>query len=224
MSDRVLIFNNITFTVCHLLKKVNILTVENEPVKIHVFGQHETNSKLEQIPYHYAGVASSVKFPKLNNCTYVNIMMFNGEKMFLFRKKIEDYLVYVHHHYGKYYVFAQTSAIITSVEIANQLYINAPIFNDEGQLISVVFDYFINDDNQCILPIPGEADGTQGSFYIDGIVCVSDSLSTSYELRQYMDVHVTYTKENVYLRVVLNGKDISRIRIKTKFAGNVLIY
>ncbi|ABM45796.1 p26 [Spodoptera frugiperda multiple nucleopolyhedrovirus] len=222
---------SITYCVNHMTRRVYVLSEKNCAVRIHVFGQHDTSADFENIKYHYPGVASDVKFLKLKRNSYVNILLFNANnKPYLRRMRIQDRMYYTHHHYAKYYVYGQVPAIMQKnnlAEFMSQLYVSAPIFDDNGTLISVVTDYYVNDENHCIVPIAGDAGGAQGTVCLDGFVYVTDPNDHltfhTFQILPRIDVYVTFDKKNVYINVVYNGEPISKLRVKTQFAGNVLI-
>ncbi|AAZ38260.1 P26 [Agrotis segetum nucleopolyhedrovirus A] len=222
---------SISYTVNHVVKRVCVLSEKNTAVRVHVFGQHDTSANFENIKYHYPGVASDIKFAKLRRNTFVNIMLFNSEKRpYLRRMRLQDQLYYSHHHYAKYYVYGQVPAVMQKTDVSKfmgQLYVSAPIFDDSGKLISVVTDYYINDKNECVVPVSGDAGGTQGMLCIDGFVYVTDPEDTiSYHNIQIVpriDVYVSFDKKNVYINLMYNGVTISKLRIRTQFAANVLI-
>jgi Nucleopolyhedrovirus p26 protein len=221
----------VAYTVDHNVRRVHILTNRNKTVRIHVFGQHDTASDFENIEHHYPAVASDVKFDKLPRGSFVNVLLFdNNKRAYLRRMRLQDRLYYTHHHYAKYYVYGQVPAVLQKSNISNfmsQLYVSAPIFNDAGNLVSVVSDYYVNDRNQCVLPISGEAGGIQGTLCLDGFVYVTgpeDTLSiNTVQIVTRIDIYVAYDKKNVYINLLYNGQTISKIRIRTQFAGNVLI-
>ncbi|AXU41686.1 P26 [Spodoptera eridania nucleopolyhedrovirus] len=222
---------SVTYSVNHIARRVRVLSDKDCSVRIHVFGQHDTAADFEHIKYHYPGVASDVKFAKLKKNSYINIMLFDSNhKAYLRRMRVQDRMYYTHHHYAKYYVYGQVPAVVQKTNVAeflSQLYVSAPIFDDNGTLISVISDYYVNDDNQCIVPVSGDAGGTQGTLCLDGFVYVTDPQDKlTYHTLQILpriDVYVTFDKKNVYVNVMYNGETISKIRIKTQFAGNVLI-
>ncbi|AIZ48647.1 p26 [Agrotis segetum nucleopolyhedrovirus B] len=222
---------SITYSVNHIIRRVSVLSEKNLAVRVHVFGQHDTAADLEDIKYHYPGVASDVKFGKLHRHSFVNVLLFDGNRRpYLRRMRVQDRLYYTHHHYAKYYVYGQVPAVIQKTDISEfmqHLYVSAPIFDDSGKLVSVVTDYYVNDQNQCVLPISGEAGGTQGTLCIDGFVYVTepeDSLSyRTIQIVSRIDVYVAYDKKNVFINLLYNGVTISKLRIRTLFAANVLI-
>ena len=222
---------SITYNVNHIIRRVRVLSEKNCSIRIHVFGQHDTAADFKHIKYHYPGVASDVKFAKLKKNSYVNIMLFDAnKKAYLRRMRVLDRMYYTHHHYGKYYEYGLVPAVAQKnnlSEFLSQLYVSAPIFDDSGELVSVVSDYYVDDDNQCIVPISGDAGGTRGTVCLDGFVYVTDPhdafTSRSLQIVPRIDVYVTFDKKHVFVDVVYNGETVSKIRIKTQFAGNVLI-
>ncbi|AUV65362.1 P26 [Alphabaculovirus myunipunctae] len=222
---------NVTYTADHNMRRVRILTNRNESVHIHVFGQHDYASELEGIKYHYPGVASDVKFNRLPRNSFVSVMLFDSNKRaYLRRMRLRDRLYYTHHHYAKYYVYGQVPAVMQKTNISEfmtQLYVSAPIFNDAGDLVSVVSDYYVDDQNQCVLPISGESSGCHGTLCLDGFVYVTDSEDTlthhTIQIVARIDVYVSFDKKNVYVNVLYNGNTISKLCIRTQFAANVLI-
>ncbi|QNV47888.1 p26-a [Alphabaculovirus altersperidaniae] len=222
---------SVTYSVNHITRRVRIISESDRLVRIHVFGQHDTASDFEHIKYHYPGVASDVKFAKLKKNSHINIMLFDAnKKAYLRRMRVQDRMYYTHHHYAKYYVYGQVPVVIQKnnlAEFMSQLYVSAPIFDDSGALISVISDYYVNDDNQCVVPVSGDAGGTHGTLCLDGFVYVTDSQDKlTYHTLQIVpriDVYISFDKKNVYINVMYNGESISKIRIKTQFAGNVLI-
>lgn len=222
---------HVTFTINHTIRRITVLSRKDSTVRIHVFGQHDTASDYETIKYHYPGVASDVKFAKLKRNTFVNIMLIDSNhRPYLRRMKLQDHLYFMHHHYAKYYVYGQVPAVMQKTNVSeflSQLYVCAPIFSDDGELISVVTDYYVNDDNHCVLPITGDAGGVRGSLCLDGFVYVSDPKDklTEHVLQivPRIDVYITFDKKNVYINVIYNGETISKMCIRTLFAANVLI-
>jgi hypothetical protein len=222
---------SVTYSVNHIARRVRVLSDKDCSVRIHVFGQHDTAADFEHIKYHYPGVASDVKFAKLKKNSYINIMLFDSNhKAYLRRMRVQDRMYYTHHHYAKYYVYGQVPAVVQKTNVAeflSQLYVSAPIFDDNGALISVISDYYVNDDNHCIVPVSGDAGGTHGSLCLDGFVYVTDPQDKltyhTIQIVPRIDAYVTFDKKNVYVDVIYNGETISKIRIKTQFAGNVLI-
>lgn len=219
---------NITYSVNHVIRRVSVISVNDCNVRVHVFGQHDTAPDYEYIQYHYPGVASDVKFAKLRRNTFVNVMLFDdNRRVYLRRMRLQDRLYYTHHHYGKYYVYGQVPAVLQKTNISQfmkQLYVSAPIFDDYGKLVSVVTDYYVNNSNYCILPISGEAGGTQGTLCIDGFVYIADPEDTlSIQIVARIDVYVAFDKKNVFINLLYNGVTISKLRIRTQFAANVLI-
>lgn len=222
---------HVSLTINHAIRRINVLSHKNCTTRIHVFGQHDTASDFETIKYHYPGVASDVKFAKLKRNTFVNIMLIDSNRRpYLRRMKLQDHLYFIHHHYSKYYVYGQVPAVMQKTNISefiSQLYVCAPIFSDDGELISVLTDYHVNDDNCCVLPITGDAGGVKGTLCLDGFVYVYDPNDdlTKHVLQivPRIDVYVTFDKKNVYINVVYNGETISKMYIRTLFAANVLI-
>ncbi|CDG72838.1 p26 (Ac136) [Spodoptera exigua multiple nucleopolyhedrovirus] len=230
-AARVEHMKSVIYSVNHVARRVYLISEKDRSVRVHVFGQHDTAPEFEHIKYQYPGVASDVKFAKLKKNSYVNIMLFDSnKKAYLRRMRVQDRMYYTHHHYGKYYVYGQVPAVVQKSNIAEfmaQLYVSAPIFDDNGALISVISDYYVNDDNHCIVPVSGDAGGTHGSLCLDGFVYVTDPQDKltyhTIQIVPRIDAYVTFDKKNVYVDVIYNGETISKIRIKTQFAGNVLI-
>lgn len=222
---------SVTYSVNHMLRRVNIISDTDNAVRVHVFGQHDVAAELEQIKYHYPNVASDLKFPRLQRSTYVNILLFNSlQKAYLRRMRLQDKLYFIHHHYAKYYVYGQVPAVLQKTDISefmSQLYVSAPIFDDAGRLVSVVSDYYVNTNNQCVLPITGEGNGVQGTLSLDGYVYVTDPEDTltirTMQIVPRIDVYVVFDKKNVYVNLLYNGHTISKMQVRTQFAGNVLI-
>ncbi|AAM95095.1 p26 [Helicoverpa armigera multiple nucleopolyhedrovirus] len=222
---------HVTYSVNHLVRRVNIISSADRDVRVHVFGQHDVAPEFETIKYHYPNVASDWKFPRLQRNTYINVLLFNSmHKAYLRRMKLQDKLYYVHHHYAKYYVYGQVPAVLQKTDISEfmqQLYVSAPIFDDAGHLVSVVSDYYVDNNNQCVLPITGEGNGVQGTFSIDGFVYVTDpeDFLTRHiiQIVPRIDVYVTFDKKNVFINLLYNGVTLSKLRIRTQFAANVLI-
>lgn len=222
---------SVTYSVDHVIRRVFVLSEKNTTVRIHVFGQHDTGADFENFKYHYPGVASDVKFAKLQRNTFVNLLLFDkNRRPYLRRMRLQDRLYFAHHHYAKYYVYGQVPGVVQKTNIGefmSQLYVSAPIFDDEGNLVSVVTDYHVNYNNECVLPISGEAGGAQGTLCIDGFVYVTDpNDSVTHQTIQIVariDVYVSFDKKNVFINLMYNGVIISKLRIRTQFAANVLI-
>ncbi|WBB27301.1 P26B [Mythimna sequax nucleopolyhedrovirus] len=221
----------VTYSVNHLVRRVNIISSGDRGVRVHVFGQHDVAPEFEGIKYHYPNVATDWKFPRLQRNTFINVLLFNSlHKPYLRRMKLQDRLYYVHHHYAKYYVYGQVPAVLQKTDVSEfmeQLYVSAPIFDDAGHLVSVVSDYYVDNNNQCVLPITGEGNGVQGTLSLDGFVYVTDpnDALTHHTLQVVprIDVYVSYDKKNVYINLTYNGHIISKLQVRTQFAGNVLI-
>jgi hypothetical protein len=233
-SDRVNVveqIKSVTYSVNHMVRRVNIISDQDDAVRVHVFGQHDIAPEFEDIKYHYPNVASDLKFPRLQRNTYVNILLFDSlQKAYLRRMRIQDKLYFIHHHYAKYYVYGQVPAVLQKTNISefmSQLYVSAPIFDDAGRLVSVVSDYYVTGNNQCVLPITGEGNGMQGTLSLDGYVYVTDPDDAltihSMQVVPRIDVYVSYDKKNVYINLMYNGHMISKLQVRTQFAGNVLI-
>ncbi|AIE47793.1 p26 [Peridroma alphabaculovirus] len=222
---------SIVYTVDHAARRVHLLSDHDRPVRVHVFGQHDTAAEFETYKHHYPGVASDVKFTRLRRHSYVNVMLFDAEKRpYLRRMRIQDRLYYTHHHYGKYYVYGQVPAVMQKTNatgFVSQLYVSAPIFDDAGALVSVISDFYIDSDNNCVLPISGDAGGVQGRFCLDGFVYITDPdkclRGIAMQTVARIDVYVAFDKKHVYVNLMYNGQVLSKIRIRTLFAANVLI-
>ena len=112
-------------------------------------------------------------------------------------------------------------------EFVKQLYVCAPIFDDCGKLVSVVSDYYVDKSNHCILVITGETNNTEGTLCLDGFVHVTDPEDAlTYRMVQVVpriDVYVSFDKKFVRINLVYNGQTLTQFKIRTQFAGNVLI-
>lgn len=227
-SNTVTQFGNVAFIVDHVTKRVTILSYLNEPVKFHVFSQHDSDSELLKLKYHYPGLASSVALPKLTLRQKVKLLVFDKDKnLKLVSAELEEKLFFAHHHYAKYYNYGLVPVIIKNFE--ESLYSGAPVFDRTGKaLLSVVCDCYYPNENYCVVPLCGETSGSRGVISLDGHVWLSETgdnfdFSNSIKVKDRIDLYVSYDDRFVYLNLFYNNHIVTYIRIRGKFAGNVLI-
>jgi hypothetical protein len=220
--------NSVVFSVNHLTQQVQVLTYKNEPVTFHLFGQHIGSSVDLDDKFQYPGLASSIKLPVLNRYKPLKMVVFDENNQLRVEEvKMEEKMYFAHHHYEQYYVYGQVPVVLKN-NMRNKdskVYIGSPIFNHKNALVSVVSDIYLDNQNNVIFPVSGQAGGVQGTYCLDGSVWLThseDSLS-SFPKCSTLDLHVCYDDKNIYLYLVYEGRVLSWIKIKGRFAGNVLI-
>jgi hypothetical protein len=219
---------SVVFSVNHLTQQAQVLTYKNKPVTFHLFGQHMGSSVDLDDKFQYPGLASSIQLPVLNRYKPLKMVMFDeNDQLVVEEVNMEEKMYFAHHHYEQYYVYGQVPVVLKS-NMRNKnlkVYIGSPIFNHKNALVSVVSDIYLDDRNDHILPVSGQAGGVQGTFCLDGSVWLTHSEDTigSFPKFSTLDLHVCHDDKNIYLYLVYEGRVLSWIKIKGRFAGNVLI-
>ncbi|AOL56781.1 P26b [Chrysodeixis includens nucleopolyhedrovirus] len=222
-------FNSVAFIVNHETRRVTIMSYKNEPVKFHVFNQHDTDPELMKLQYHYPGLASSIELPKITHMRKVRLMVFDQRhRMLLAEEFLLEKLYFVHHHYAKYYVYGLVPVVVKNFR--HNLYIGAPVFDETGKvLLSVVSDCYFSSttEENCVIPLSGELSGSRGVLCLDGHVWLNetgdDFTFDKTNVPNRIDLYISHDKKFIYLNVFYNNYIINFIRVKAKFVGNVLI-
>ncbi|ADB84401.1 p26-b [Apocheima cinerarium nucleopolyhedrovirus] len=215
---------NVLIKVDFELKRVFCVEHNGRPLVAHVYGSHDMQPELQCL-YQYPSLATSMKLPKTNAENVVQLIEFNKNKKFkLVKAKLDTKLYYVHHHYGKYYMYGQVPAVVTFDSKLYNSFIGSPIFDEQDNVISFVTDCYMDDIGQRILPVTGE------SYRLHGMICLNGTIRIYGEDDVVQDVfdtniniNIIYKKKTVEVYVMYNGETISYVKIKSKFAGNVLI-
>ncbi|QEI03606.1 P26B [Rachiplusia nu nucleopolyhedrovirus] len=228
LSNSVTQFSSVAFTANHESRRVTIMSYLNEPVKFHIFGQHDNDPDLLKLKYHYPGLASSLRLPKLALRQTVSVLVFDKNNCLkLVKAELEEKLHFAHHHYAKYYTYGLVPVILKNFDEA--LYSGSPVFDETGtQLVSVICDWYFPKNDYCVIPLCGEMSGSRGVLCLDGYVWLNElgdnfDFSNSINSKNRIDLYVSYDKKFIYLNLYYNQCIITFIRIKAKFAGNVLI-
>ncbi|ACI28850.1 P26 [Agrotis ipsilon multiple nucleopolyhedrovirus] len=175
--------NNVKYTVNHEARTMQVHTVDDRPVSIHVIPPNsETNgddklSVLHQFP----GVATDVLFPAISADDVLFVQLSNGV---LYQTRASRVYTNFHTHKGRMVYGQLRTFVLDDFEIASQIYIGAPIYLNH-KLVSVVTCRF--DDYEAglvMFPVTGiRSRGlVSGQFNIDDRVIVQ-------ELRPNMSVY-----------------------------------
>jgi Nucleopolyhedrovirus p26 protein len=225
-------YGSLVFSADHAARRVHLHALHDVPIHVHVFGQHDDAPHLLPL-IQYPGVASGVPFPPLTHRQKLTALMIDKERRLQLKAHtIDDHLYFAHHHYANRYVYGQLPALVFSTSrtdtVCAQLYVGAPIFDENGRIVSVVTDHTFDDAGRCVVPLPGQTvRGCNGFVYLDGRVWFTHSEDTlCYESIQNVariDVYVTNNATGVIVEVIYRGQVLNRVEILGRFAGNVLI-
>jgi Nucleopolyhedrovirus p26 protein len=215
---------NVLMKVDFELKRVFCVEHNGQPLVAHVYGPHDTQPELQSL-FQYPSLATSMKLPKINSESVVQMIEFKKNKKIKFVKaKLDTKLYYVHHHYGKYYMYGQVPAIVTFDAKLYNSFIGSPIFDEQYNLVSFVTDCYMNEMGQRIFPVTGE------SYRLHGMICLNGTVRIYNEkdfvqnvLDANININIIYKRKTVEVYVIYNGDTISYVKIRSKFAGNVLI-
>ncbi|ABY65788.1 p26-b [Orgyia leucostigma nucleopolyhedrovirus] len=223
--------NGVSFSVDFTINRVFCHKYNNNNLIAHVYGIHDDQPGLDAL-HQYPGLACSIKLPKINAKTEVCFVCFDSHKRLrLVKARLDTKLYFAHHHYGKYYVYGQVPAVVEfDVARAADLFVGAPVFDAvRRRLVSFVTNCHFSDNaserqKQLIVPVTGESYRLQGMFCINGGVRLyGENEVVDAGVRSDININVKYTKKQVDVFVVYNGEIISRVTVKSKFTGNVLI-
>ncbi len=227
-SNTVTQFSSVAFTVNHQNRIISIMSYQNEPARFHVFGQHDTDLEPLKLQYHYPGLASSIPLPKLTFKQTVKILVFDKDKRLrLVKAELEEKLFFAHHHYSKYYTYGLVPVVMKNFD--ETPYTGSPVFDDKEEiLVSIICDWYFPRNDYCVIPLCGELSGSRGVLCLDGHVWLSEAgdsfdFSNSLNNKDRIDLYVSYDTKYIYLNLIYNNCIITFIRVKAKFAGNVLI-
>ncbi|ACI47501.1 P26 [Spodoptera litura nucleopolyhedrovirus II] len=145
---------NTKYAIDHESRTMKVYSVDDRPVSIFVIPPNsDTNGDDKLTSLHqFPGVASSVVFPSISRDDDLFVELSNGVLY-----KTQATLVYTNFHthknrmvYGQLLTFA-----IDEFDIANKIYVGAPIYRD-GKLVSVVTCRFDDYDKGLVLfPVTG---------------------------------------------------------------------
>ncbi|QWO71605.1 p26 [Orgyia pseudotsugata single capsid nuclopolyhedrovirus] len=226
-------FRGLSFRVDFAAHRIYCDRYNDSDLVVHVFGQHDNDPKLQSCNQ-YPGLACSIKLPKINAKTKINFVCFDAnKKLCLSEARVDTKLYFAHHHYGKYYVYGQVPAVIEfEPRRASDLFVGAPIFDSRDRLVSFVTNCYFCDNGgdgssqqkMLIVPVTGESYRMQGMFCLNGGVRLyGEKEIIDAGVRSGININVKHTKKRVDMFVVYNGEIISRLTLKCKFAGNLLI-
>ncbi|ABM45841.1 p26b [Spodoptera frugiperda multiple nucleopolyhedrovirus] len=127
---------NVKYTVDHETKRINVNSVLDAPVSIHVIPPNSDTNGDEKLTllHQFPGVATNVIFPSITKDDDLYVQLNNGV---LYKTRATRVYTNFHTHknrmvYGQLYTIA-----VDDFEIANKIYIGAPIYRNK-QLVSVI--------------------------------------------------------------------------------------
>ncbi|ABI35735.1 p26-b [Ectropis obliqua nucleopolyhedrovirus] len=215
---------NVMCKVDFVQKRVNCESYNGVPLLVHIFKQYDASAEWQNL-HQYPGLASSMVLPKIAASSCVQIVKFDvGTTGFTTTIHALDVkLYYVHHRYGKHFVYGLVPAIV-SLQNDLELYTGAPIFNNKNNLISFVTDSFLSDINELIVPVTSESHRMQGMFCVTGCVKVFSKDDDIVDLNNgHINIFVKQWPKYVEIFVMYNGFTMSYVKLVCKFAANVLI-
>nr|QED40189.1 P26B [Spodoptera frugiperda multiple nucleopolyhedrovirus] len=127
---------NVKYTVDHETKRINVNSVLDAPVSIHVIPPNSDTNGDEKLTllHQFPGVATNIIFPSITKDDDLYVQLNNGV---LYKTRATRVYTNFHTHknrmiYGQLYTIA-----VDDFEIANKIYIGAPIYRNK-QLVSVI--------------------------------------------------------------------------------------
>ncbi|QUJ09251.1 P26-2 protein [Gynaephora ruoergensis nucleopolyhedrovirus] len=200
----------------------------------------EINVDDDAAHHHYPGMTCSLKLPKVNAGTTVKVVRFNDKNKTVRVEsvRLDSCLYYAHHRRGNVYVLGLVPAIVmtydkTANSAAESIFLGSPVFNADNRLISFITDHYLdsktkNDETiiKEILPVSGESYRLQSAFSLTGKVRIyyeNDLANRKLSPSLSIDIDVIVRRNQVEVFVIYNKKTISYLKIKCKYAGNVLV-
>ncbi|ACF05322.1 P26 [Adoxophyes orana nucleopolyhedrovirus] len=231
--------NNVEYTINHLEKTITVTQVDEKTCIIKTFPPLGSTGDQEEYDmlHHFPGVATSVLFPSIKNNSMLSVLLNDGTTF----SAVADRVYTNFHSHKKRMVYGQLlSFAIEDFNLANKIYIGAPIFLN-NKLISVVTARHDNyKEGWVIYPVTGIRPDNlvSGQFNFDNQIIVTQfvkgmsvygkrqlpymalkryAINTSANKKLYRNmprsVAVFYNDQDITIALVEGEYEIDRIRL-----------